>query len=161
MGRSEARKRLTASRQVAMAGCMLPLMSTATTSSLSASAPMKWVTGCGRPSSKMRKSSGRDPSTSRPSRSLTVAATWTTSTSTKGANPAAAVRTLSTSREPSVSSATARMPWAATSVPASQAHSHGGASRAHTGRPSATKLTRSTGRPSGASRARRVTWPLT
>ena len=160
-GRIEARNRLTASRHRAIAGPMLPLMSTATTSSRSASAPMKWVTSCSRPSSKTRKASRPRPLTSRPFSSLTVAATWTTSTSTTGAKPAASVRTLSTRREPSVSTATARMLWATTSVPASQAHSHGGASRAQTGWPSAANTRRSTGRPSGSIRARSVTRPLT
>jgi len=43
-----AKKRLTASRHVVIAGPMLPLMSTATTSSRSASAPMKWLISWGR-----------------------------------------------------------------------------------------------------------------
>jgi hypothetical protein len=90
-----------------------------------------------------------------------VAATWTTSTSTKGAKLAPSVLTLSTRRKPSVSTATARMLWAVTSVPASQEHSHGGAARAQTEWPSAVNTSLTTGRPSGSSRARSVTGPLT
>ncbi len=161
IGRSEARKRFTASRQVPIASPMLPLMSTATTSSRSDSEPMKWVTSCGRSSSNTRKSPCRRPFTSRPLRSVTVAATCTTSTSTAGVKVEPSVRTESTRREPSVSRARARMLWAETPVPASQEHSHGGASREQTGCPSAEKTSRRTGRPAGSTRARSVTSPLT